>query len=189
MWGEAKIGSLPYLAERGIENPTPLTLRRHGALLHALTGLYLPAMVAAAQAPTRDVVAIHRTFLTSDWKRKAPVSSPKMALGTLGAGAVRLAAASEEVGIAEGVESGLSAMQLFDVPVWSALGSERLHKIELPPEVRRVVIFGDNGPAGHKAAMRAVETYTAQGRKVTLRFPPSEFGDFNDVLQNRRVVA
>ena len=156
IWREAKIGALPYLAERGITLAAPLTLRRHGALLHKGTGLRLCGMVAAVQLPRGEIAAIHRTFLTSDWRRKASVSNVKMALGALGAGAVRLAAASEEVGIAEGVESGLSAMQLFDVPVWCALGSERLHKIELPPEVRRVVIFGDNGPAGHKAAMRAV---------------------------------
>ncbi len=189
MWGEAKIGSLPYLAERGISISTPQTLRRHGALLHKATGLYLCGMVAAVQAPTREIMGIHRTFLTGDWKRKAPVSSPKMALGALGAGAVRLAAAGEEIGLCESIETGLSAMQLFSIPTWCALGSERLHKVEFPPEVRHVVIFGDNGNAGRKAAMRAVEAFTVRGCKVTLRFPPAEFGDFNDLLQHRKVAA
>jgi hypothetical protein len=189
IWGESKVGSLPYLAERGITAAAPLTLRRHGALLHKATGLYLCGMVAAVQAPTREVIAIHRTYLTSDWKQKAPVSDAKMALGALGAGAVRLGPAGEELGLAEGVETDLSAMQLFNLPVWCSLGTERLHKIELPPDIKRVTIFGDNGPAGRKAAMRAVETYTAQRRKVTLRFPPEQYGDFNDVLMAEKVAA
>ncbi len=80
-------------------------------------------------------------------------------------------------------------MQLFGIPVWCSLGSERLHKIELPPEVKHVVLFADNGEAGHKGAMSAVAAYTTRGRKVTLRFPPAEFGDFNDLLQARSVAA
>lgn len=189
IWSEAKVGDLPYLGERGITISTPLTLRRHGAVLHKRTGLYLPCMVAAVQAPTREIIAIHRAYLTADWKRKAPVSDNKMALGCLGTGAVRLAKAEIELGIAEGIETGMSAMQLFNLPVWCALGSERLHKIELPQDVARVTIFADNGEAGRKAAMRAVETYTGQRRKVTLRFPPEQFGDFNDVLQAQKVAA
>ena len=51
IWHEAKNGPLPYLAERGIEIPTPPTLRRHGAILHKSTNLYLPGMIAAVQAP------------------------------------------------------------------------------------------------------------------------------------------
>ena len=82
-------------------------------------------------------------------------------------------------------------MQLFDVPArWRSLGTERLHKIELPPEVKRVVIFADNGEPGRKAAMRAVDTYTGQHRKATRRaFRLERFGDFNDLLQALRSVA
>ena len=189
IWREAKIGALPYLSERHIALAAPLTLRRHGALLHKGTGLRLCGMVAAVQLPRGEIAAIHRTFLTSDWRRKAPVKPCKMALGALGSGAVRLGPAGEELGLAEGIETGLSAMQLFGIPVWCSLGSERLHKIGLPPEVRHVVLFADNGEAGRKAAMRAVQTYTGQRRKVTLRFPPEQFGDFNDLLQARAVAA
>ena len=190
IWHEAKpLRLCPYLPERNISIPAPPSLRGHAALLHAPTKLYWPGLVAAVQAPTREIIAIHRTFLTSDWRRKAPVERCKMALGALGSGAVRLGPAGEEVGLAEGIETGLSAMQLFGIPVWCSLGSERLHKIGLPPEVRHVVLFADNGEAGRKAAMRAVRTYTGQRRKVTLRFPPSEFKDFNNLLQARAVAT
>ncbi len=46
-----------------------------------------------------------------------------MALGSIGNGAVRLGRAGKALGLAEGIETGLSAQQLFEVPVWAALGS------------------------------------------------------------------
>lgn len=175
-----------YLRNRHVTIPLPPSLRYSSALKHKETGLFLPAMVAAIQTPDRSVIAIQRTFIKASGQGKAPVTNAKMTLGGMARGAVRLAAAAETLGIAEGIETGLSAMQLFEVPVWCSLGSERLGKLELPPEVRHVVLFADNGDAGRKAAMRAVETYTGQRRKVTLRFPPAEFRDFNDVLAAER---
>ena len=73
-------------------------------------------------------------------------------------------------------------MQLFKLPCWAALGS-RLHRVELPAVVSTVHLFADNGTAGRKAANKAVEALTAQGRKVVLRFPPEGAGDWNDALQ------
>ncbi len=36
---------------------------------------------------------------------------------------------------------------------------------------------------GHEAAERAANAYQAQGRRVVVRFPPEQFGDFNDLLR------
>ncbi len=44
------------------------------------------------------------------------------------------------------------------------------------------MIFADNGQAGREAANKAAETFTSQGRRVTLRLPPEGFGDWNDAL-------
>jgi hypothetical protein len=191
MWGAARpiAGTIAenYLRGRAISIDLPPTLRYAGALKHHDTGLLLPGMIGVVQSGDRRVIAIHRTFLTESGK-KAPLSTPKMALGALGDGAVRLAAAGPELGIAEGIETGLSAMEIFGVPVWATLGGERLRKIALPPDVVHVTIFADNGAPGRALALKAVETYTSR-RKVTLRFPPVEFSDWNDVLQARRGAA
>jgi hypothetical protein len=187
IWGEAmQLSRSPgaaYLIARGITLTAPPSLRWHRGLKHAPTGLTLPAMIAALQAPDRSTIAVQRTFLTLDGKQKAPFTQNKMTLGSMARGAVRLAAAGPELGIAEGTETGLAAMEIFGVPVWATLGAERLGKVELPADVARVVIFADNGEPGHAAAMKAVEAFTRQGRKVTLRFPPDEFSDFNDLLR------
>jgi hypothetical protein len=47
------------------------------------------------------------------------------------------------LGLAEGIETALSAMQLTGVPVWASLGGARLHRVELPPEVKEVHVFLD----------------------------------------------
>ena len=92
IWREARpaAGTLveKYLCRRGITLPVPPSIRYHPGLRHKATGLILPAMVAAVQAPDRRVCAIHRTFL-NEYGGKAAVLVPKMALGPLGAGAVR----------------------------------------------------------------------------------------------------
>jgi hypothetical protein len=190
IWGEASplarsLGA-GYLVARGIKLPAPPSLRWHRGLKHKPTGLTLPAMVAAIQAPDRSTCAIQRTFLSADGTRKATVSDQKMTLGAMGHGAVRLAAAGEVLGICEGIETGLSAMQLFSVPTWCSLGAERLGKIELPSIVRRVVIFGDRGAEAQ--AERARAAYAAEGREVEIRYP--EVGkDFNDTLLARSAEA
>ena len=93
-----------------------------------------------------------------------------------------MAKAGSVLGLAEGIETALSAMQLFDVPTWAALGS-RIHRVALPDTVGHVVIYADNGEVGLNTANKAVEEFTGQGHKVTLRLPPEAYGDWNDALQ------
>lgn len=167
---------------RRVSIPLPATLRFHAELpfspRHALG---LPAMVAAVTDGDRRVVAIQRTFLRPDGMGKADLEAPKRSLGPIGLGAVRLGAAGSTLGIAEGIETGLSAMELYKLPVWAALGSN-LARIELPDQVRTVVVFADRGEAGEVAAARARETFHKQKRKVSVCFP--EIGkDFNDELK------
>ncbi len=170
-----------YHRGRSVTIPIPPTIRYHPGVRYEGSGLLLPCMVAAVQAPDRKVTAIHRTYIRDDGQGKAGVAEPKMALGPIGAGAVRLGPAQPALGLAEGIETALSAMQLFEIPVWAALGS-RMDRVEVPDCVVEVQIFGDNGGRGHEAANKAAETFTKQGRCVALRSPPSEFGDWNDAL-------
>lgn len=143
-----------------------------------------PAMVAAVTDLSGAVVAIQRTFLLPDGSGKAAIERPKRALGPVGQGAVCLALAGPVTGVAEGVETGLSAMEMFRVPVWCALGSN-LARIVLPDFVRNVAIFADRGEAGERAAAIASKAFHEQKRKVAVRL--AERGkDFNDELKARR---
>ena len=117
----------------------------------------------------------------ADQRRREGVGK-RLTTGNLGAGAVRLGALGRIMGLAEGVETALSAMQMAGMTVWASLGASRLHNVELPPEVEEVHVFVDNDEPGRTAAKRAADVHTSLGRRVYLRSPPDQCGDWNDFL-------
>jgi|TARA_R100000365_G_C2742660_1_gene71319 DNA primase len=190
LWNQAKpiAGTLAetYLRDaRCIGIPLPSSLRFLPNLQpDGRNSDRFPTMIAGVTDLNGDICAVQRTFLRPDGLGKAPIKSPKMSLGPIGQGAVRLGDFGPIIGIAEGVETGLSAMELYQVPSMVVLGS-RLSKLILPKSVGKVVIFADRGHAGERAAEEARAEYRRQGRAVVVRF--SEVGDdFNDELRARR---
>ena len=121
-----------YLRSRAITVPPPPTLRFHPALKHR-DGRTYPAIVAAVQAGDRSITGIHRTFLKVDGSEKADTLDCKLMLGICSGGAVRLATAGPVLGVCEGIETGLSAMQESDVPLWAALSTSGIKALMLPP--------------------------------------------------------
>jgi hypothetical protein len=161
---------IEYLARRGL-----LTLPRSIRWLSATC-----KMIAAVQRPSDGkLIQVQTTPIGPDATRAGERMTTS---GKLGAGAVRLAKAAPVMGICEGVETGLAAQTIFKMPVWTSLGSSRLHKIELPSEVREVHIFGDNDKPGRLAADKAAEAHHKLGRKAILHFPAGDLNDWNDVL-------
>jgi putative DNA primase/helicase len=156
-----------YLDRRGIA-AQPASLRCR---------LERPALIAAVQAPDGKIIAIQQTRLTSQGEKIS-----RLTTGNLGAGAVRLGPASEAIGLAEGVETALSAMEMTGIVTWASLGAHRLQKVVLPDCVKAVHIFVDNDEPGRTAARRAADVHTAMRRTVYLRSPPDQCGDWNDFL-------
>ena len=153
-------------------------LQRRGLLLTPPSlGHYRGSMIAAVHQPYHGVTAIQKTPIEADFSH-----GDRMTKGPLGTGAVRLGAAQEIMGIAEGTETALSAMMLTGMSVWASLGGKRLHNVELPPFVREVHIFCDNDQAGREAAYRASDVHRALGRDVEIRRPPPEFKDYNEFI-------
>ena len=177
-----------YLRSRGITATLPPSLRFHPALKHTPTGMIFPAMVAGVQAPDRRVTAIHRTYLLPDGRGKAQVSNPKMMLGAVSGGAVRLAAAGAELGICEGIETGLSFQEATGIPTWCALSTSGLRKVILPPlplaATVCIAVDLDESGAGEAAAMAAAHRLSREGRSVKIA-RPIEGNDFNDAIRAR----
>ncbi len=171
-----------YLRGRSITLPIPPALRFHSNLKHTDTGLYFPAMVAGVQASDGTTIAIHRTYLLPGGRGKAQVNRPKMALGKLDDGAVRLAPAEKALGLAEGIETALSAMQLFEIPVWAVLSCGRFASVTIPDDVIEVQLFADRGDEGEQAAQQAKDHFLNTGKRVAIRRPPQDCGDWNDAL-------
>jgi hypothetical protein len=129
-------------------------------------------------------IGIHRTFLTRDGNGKAPVKPHKMMLGCCGGGAVRLAPADKLVMIGEGIETCLAAMQASNFPAWAALSTSGLRSLDLPPEVREVIVLADGDDPGEQATQYAARRWISEGRKVSIARPPRGL-DFNDMLLGR----
>lgn len=193
LWFEGKplpgtIGEA-YLRNRRIRS-LPSALRFH-PLCPVGQGRWLryrPAVIAAVSGDG-GMSALQRIFLAPGGRGlAADMAVPKLSLGRLHDGAVRLSPAGPELGLAEGIETAMSATALLGIPVWAALGSSRLHAVGIPPSVKRLVLLPDNDGAGHLAAKKASLAYSRSDLDLSIEWPPDGFNDWNDVLrrQSRR---
>jgi putative DNA primase/helicase len=185
LWGVARpIAGTPverYLMGRGLAAESS-ELRYHPRAPHGPAPLtrFRPAMVAAVRDDI-GVVAVHRTFLNARWGALAPIDEPRCGLGRFGSGAVRLGGTAPRLGLAEGVETALSASALFGIPCWATLGTERFRLVALPDEVEELILFLDHDAGGRRAEALARETF----RKLAIeaRYPRERGADWNDVLR------
>jgi hypothetical protein len=170
-----------YLGSRGLNLPWLETIRFHPCLKHP-SGDTWPAMVALVTRGVDDVpLAIHRTFLARDGSSKAPVDPQKMMLGPCRGGAVRLAPPANVLMVSEGIETSLAAMQARGLPAWAALSTSGLLALDLPSDVRDVIVLADGDVAGDAAARGAALRWKREGRRVRIAYAP-EGMDFNDML-------
>ena len=159
-------------------------LRFHGGLKHPSGGRW-PAMVAlVTRGSDGTPLAIHRTFLARDGGGKAPVDPQKMMLGPCHGGAVRLAASGNVLMVGEGIETCLAAMQATGHPTWAALSTSGLRTLDLPEDVRDVIVLADGDERGEVAARDCAWRWKREGRRVRIARPPQGL-DFNDMLMDR----
>ncbi len=145
-------------------------------------------MVAAVRNVDGDVTGLHRTWLRDDGACKTRLSPAKAMLGICRGGAVQLAEVGDELGVSEGIESGLSVQQSTGLPVWAALSTSGLSGLVMPARVRRVVILADGDEPGEKAAQMAAARWCHEGREVRIARPPRG-ADFNDLLVGRSLCS
>jgi phage/plasmid primase-like uncharacterized protein len=175
-----------YLASRGITIEIPSVLR-FGNCPHRNGGLP-PAMVAPVVNVDGEQIGIHMTYLRPDGSGKVDLAKEfqRECRGVIRGGAIRLAPhdPDRELIIGEGIETVLSAMQIFGLPGWSVVYAGGLATVELPLAVRSVVIAADNdiNGAGQRNALAAYQRWTDEGRSVRIAMPPRAGYDFNDVL-------
>ncbi|AHE55523.1 DUF7146 domain-containing protein [Sphingomonas sanxanigenens] len=200
-----------YARSRGIIMPLPPSIRftRVYAWIdreNGEVGPDLPALIGAVTDGNGEVIGLQRIFLAKGGHAKASMRKPKKSLGRIRGGALRLdhaivrdAWANEGVGllppddprseviITEGPEDGLSLAQEMPARrVWVALGTAMMPEVQFPPEVRSIVIAGQNDKAGHDAVKKAGEALAERGFGVRTMFPAPEFKDWNDQLRGIR---
>jgi putative DNA primase/helicase len=75
-------------------------------------------------------------------------------------------------------------MQLSGHPAWAALSTSGLRALDLPTDVRDVIVLADGDDAGEAAALDCGLRWKREGRRVRIARPPRGC-DFNDTLLGR----
>ena len=179
-----------YLRGRGLSDPASPDLLYHPDLTDYDGARGWPGMVAVPRTRRRRAGRRHPSHLPARRRLGARPRPARRCWARSADGAVRLfpIGADGHLGIAEGIETALSAQAIFGVPTWAALSADGMARWQWPAEVRRVTIFADAGDAGRQAAARLAD-------RLNLADIPSEIvaplhgDDFNDDLQRGAVAA
>lgn len=176
-----------YLNSRGITRVQGLgALRFHPKCFHrpgqGQPVESWPAMIGTVTDLSGSVTGVHRTWLVRDGQGKAPLASPRRAMGQLLGGGVRFGKVSDVLAAGEGIETVLSVRQaLPHLPMLAALSSGHLGAILFPPGLRRLYILRDADPSGDAAVERLSQRAGEAGITAAVLSPME--GDFNDDLQ------
>jgi hypothetical protein len=146
-----------------------------------------PALVAAVTDLDGALTGVLRTWLARDGSDKAPLATPRRALGRLLGSGVRFGRAQPapaEAGVmaaGEGLETMLALrVVLPDMPMVAALSSAHLAALILPAGLRRLYVARDNDRAGHRAAEALGIRANADGIEDLVLTPHAD--DFNTDL-------
>jgi putative DNA primase/helicase len=138
-------------------------------------------MLAKVTERGGPAVTLHQTWIDGDkatFRKFMPGKLPATVQ-------VELAPYWSVLGIAEGIETALSASVLFNIPVWAAISAPLLKKWRPPMGVQKVIIFGDNDEnfTGQEAAYALARSLSGDV-EVEVKIPSIPGWDWNDVQRN-----
>jgi hypothetical protein len=153
---------------------------------HSATEIW-PAMITAVTGVDGKLTGVHRTWLDPEGFSKvtlgkAPIDTPRRAMGDLLGHAVRFGATGVVMAAGEGIETMLSLRMVMPaMPMLSALSAAHLAAILFPVTLRRLYVAGDEDPAGSAARDSLIDRARQAGIDALTLSP--ELGDFNDDLR------
>jgi hypothetical protein len=140
-----------------------------------------PAMIAAVTDLGGMITGAHRTWLDPSGQDKAPIDTPRRAMGHLLGNAVRFDVAHDVMAAGEGIETMLSLRCVMPtMPMVAALSAAHLAAILFPPTLRRLYIARDNDPAGDGAVANLIDRSHEAGIEAITLSP--RLGDLNEDL-------
>ncbi|MBA1250352.1 DNA primase [Pseudomonas zeshuii] len=154
-----------------------------------------PAIVCAIVNNKGEILTLHRTYLSSTGS-KADVESPRKMMPVPEGKSIRGAAiqmgtpVDGVLGVAEGLETALSAYRATGIATWSTVNATLLEGFTPPAGVHTVLVWADKDRSctGESAAMRLKLRLQQQGIRVIVILPtaPIPSGskgiDWNDVM-------
>jgi hypothetical protein len=176
-----------YLRTRGILTPvTADSLRFHPRCYYrpdedSATETW-PALIAAVTDLGGTITGAHRTWLDRSGRSKAPVDSPRRAMGHLLGHGVRFGVADDVMAAGEGIETMLSLRSILPtMPMVAALSANHLAVLLFPRTLRRLYVARDSDPAGD-AAMASLDRRTEAAGIELFGLSP-RFDDLNEDLR------
>jgi hypothetical protein len=181
------------LAESYLHSRSIISLRDEGALRFHPRCYYRsdedsptetwPALIAKVTDLDGRITGVHRTWLDPVRLGKAPIATPRRAMGGLLGNAVRFGVTNDVLAAGEGIETMLSLRCVLpNLPMAAALSANHLAALVLPSTLRRLYIARDNDSAGEGAAIALAERAQSTGvEAIVLR---SKLGDFNEDLRS-----
>lgn len=141
-----------------------------------------PALIAAVTDLDGTITGVHRTWLDAKGTDKAPVATPRRAMGDLFGHGVRFGTSGPVMVAGEGIETILSLrMAVPPLAMIAGLSAPHLAATAFPPEVRRLYVARDDDPAGAHAVTTLAERTDAAGIAMIVLEPQCD--DFNADLR------
>ncbi|MBR0799407.1 toprim domain-containing protein [Bradyrhizobium jicamae] len=141
-----------------------------------------PALIASVTDLDGRITGIHRTWLHPSGHDKAPVHTPRRAMGGLLGNGVRFGAVDDVLVAGEGIETMLSLRCVLPtMPMIAALSASHLAALLLPLSLRRLYIASDADAAGMASAGILTTRAEAAGIEVLILSPWLD--DFNSDLR------
>lgn len=175
---------IDYLNSRGIKNYPRQCVKFSPIEWHNETARNASAMVSVATDDFMNIKQVHKTYLNGSEKLKETGKK----LFKLGEGeniAIRMFPSDSCIGVAEGIETALSAGQIYSMPTWATMNTAFLKKFRAPLGVNTLFVFADNDKngAGLASAFECAHRNILANndvKRVIVRWPEVE--DFNDML-------
>jgi len=192
-----------YLIYRGLGEvlkTLPDDLHFHPALSYWNDGKdygNYPALIALIRNKKGEPITYHRTYLNqSGHKAELPTVKkmmPPINPGATKGGAIRLYPATDELIVAEGIETALALHISLNKPVWACVSAGGLESVVIPSSVKRVIVgsYNDLSGTGQRAANMLAKRLIAEDstREIKIITPEQTGTDWLDVLNEQEKVA
>jgi len=149
-------------------------LERRKCLLVAYRSLY-----------TNELTGISRVLV--DEPERWPKTQRKM-LGVVRLAAAKLAAVTDTLAVAEGVETALAANMLGHGPAWALGSAGAVASLPVLHGIERLILLQENNDASREAVDRCGRRWMRAGRKVIRVRPDEGCDDLNNELIAKGIV-
>jgi len=182
-----------YLNSRGIFHLPAEAIRFNDKQRH--NGCVFQSLYSLATDDKGELCYLHQTLL--DGAKKADIGTSAKRLKSLQEDnyldharsvAIRMFPVASTLGIAEGIETALSAHQIYKVNTWATLNSGFMKKFRVPAGIKHLIIFADrdeNSATGLAAAYECAHANLLAKndlQRVSVYWPDHD--DFNNMLMN-----